>query len=45
MNFPVAMLVFSISFLCLALGFYKIMEFFGVRKFTNKEEESNPKLQ
>ena len=43
MSFPIAMLVFGVLFLCGALGFYKIMEFFGFRKFTNKGEKPNIK--
>lgn len=43
MNFPIAMLVLLIGFVGGALAFYKVMEFFGFRKFT--EENEKPKIK
>lgn len=33
------MMVYSILFLAGVLAFYKVMEYFGVRKFTEKNEK------
>jgi hypothetical protein len=43
MNFPEAMLVFGILFVAGALAFGKLMAYFGVRKFIEKEER--PKIK
>jgi hypothetical protein len=42
-NFPVAMALFAILFVGGALAFYKVMEYFGVPKFTEKKEKPSIK--